>query len=63
MRYIFQQSYIWDGSATGTSDPNTPIVRVKARSEERARKKLPKSALGRIWILLLIETKETNSGV
>ena len=51
MRYIFQESLIWDGA--GRVDTDKKPVSVKAKSEEKARRRLPKnSSMGRSWILI-----------
>jgi hypothetical protein len=50
MRYVFQRSLIWD--AANRVDENTKPVRIKAKSEERARRRLPDAGLGRTWILV-----------
>lgn len=49
-RYIFQQSMIWEG--TGKVDPHGEIKNIKAKDEQRARRRLPSAGLGRDWILV-----------
>lgn len=56
--YIFQPSKIWE--AGNPVDPSAKPVRVVAKNEIRARKKLPMQ-LGRTWIL--ISTHDKNKGV
>lgn len=55
-RFIFQESLIWEGSANNL-DPNGEVVLINAKSEARARKRLPKTGLGRRWILVDSEPK------
>lgn len=51
MRYVFQESLIWDSA--GRVDPNGKVAAKKAKSEEGARRRLPKpSSIGRSWILI-----------
>ena len=57
--FTFQQSYIWDGGKQEAA-PDQPRVKRKGRTEERARKRLPRPELGRQWVL--VHTKlEQNS--
>lgn len=53
MRYIFQESRIWDGN--NRVDVNGNRASIKARDEEGARRRLPKPGLGRTWILVHTE--------
>jgi hypothetical protein len=51
-KYIFQQSYIWDGAGT-CPDPSMPQRKVKmppSKTMEDAKRKLPRPDLGRNWI-------------
>lgn len=50
MYYTFQQSRIWEHG--DPVDKNQPRKRIKAKSEEKARKRLPKNDMGRKWILV-----------
>lgn len=57
MRFVFQQSHIWDGAGL-RPDPSQPTRTVKlppGKTTEDARRKLPRPGLGRNWIL--VETK------
>lgn len=56
MHFTFQESYIWEGS-NNLPDPAGKKIRVKNRSEERARRKLPRPGLGRHWVLVAERTK------
>lgn len=49
-RYIFQPSRIWE--AGDPVDKNKPPVRIRAKSEGKARAKLKDPGLGRKWILV-----------
>ena len=51
MFFSFQESKIWEGS-NNIPDPERMAQRIKAKSEIRARKKLPKAGVGRVWILM-----------
>jgi hypothetical protein len=56
MRYVFQRSKIWE--AGNPVDPTSEPVRIKVpdgSQEARARRKLPKPGVGRVWILISIE--------
>lgn len=50
MKFLFQQSRIWDSHRE--PDSSKPVVKIKARSEERARRRLPHPEMGREWILV-----------
>lgn len=51
MYFEFQESKIWEGG--NPLDPNGKKVMIRAKSENRARRKLPKnSSIGRHWILI-----------
>lgn len=50
MYFTFQESKIWE--AGDPVAPDQPRHRVKNKTEERARKKLPKNGMGRKWILV-----------
>lgn len=52
MHYVYQESRIWEGSTPHKADPNGAVKRVKAKSEERARKGLGKPSTGRSWVLV-----------
>ena len=54
--YTFQESLIWEGSGDVVDESRTP-VRITAKSEDRARKQLPKTSVGRHWVLLRVEEK------
>lgn len=56
MKYVFQRSKIWE--AGNPVDPTSETVRIKVpdgSQEARARRKLPKPGVGRVWILISIE--------
>lgn len=55
--YVFQKSYIWE--AGNAVDPSSKPVRISARNEARARRKLTKE-LGRVWVLISIDDKPTK---
>lgn len=52
MRFVFQPSYIWE--AGDPPDPKQKKVKIRATSEERARKKISRKPieLGRKWVLV-----------
>jgi hypothetical protein len=52
--YKYQESYIWEGGDKGP-DKSHKIIKIKAKTELRARRKLPKEDLGRRWLLILEE--------
>lgn len=52
--YVFQETRIWEGS-NDNPDPTRTKRRIKAASEERARRKLPVPGLGRKWVLVEIQ--------
>lgn len=56
MRYIFQQSGIWDGCRQ-SPDPKMPVAVIKMRKADGAKalRKLPPAELGRVWLLLRME--------
>lgn len=49
MYFIFKQSLIWD--AYNSIDENQPSKTIRAKTEEKARRKLP-VMIGRNWILV-----------
>lgn len=51
MYFHFQESRIWEGGDQ-KADPSRSIHKIKAKTEVAARRKLPKSELGRRWILI-----------
>jgi len=55
MFYIFKQTYIWDGARN--IDEGKPPRVVKAKTEIRARKKLP-HIMGRDWVLVGTKKKK-----
>ena len=57
MFFVFQESKIWE--AGNPVDPLGKTVRIKAKNELRARRRLPETNLGRVWILIdTINNKE-----
>lgn len=50
MHFVFQESQIM--TAGNPVDPNGKICSVKNKTEERARRKLPNTSLGRTWVLI-----------
>lgn len=56
MYYTFGETHIWDGSEA--IDWSRPKKKIKAKSLERAKRKLPPNELGRKWVL--IETTTRN---
>jgi hypothetical protein len=56
-KFVFQQSYIWDGSGRGP-DPSTQKRKVKvppSKTMEDAKRKLPHPDLGRNWICVEVQ--------
>jgi hypothetical protein len=51
MYYNFQESKIWEGSGTVPDATRIPR-RIRANTEKKARKRLPRPELGRRWIFL-----------
>lgn len=51
MYFTFQQSKLWEGGGDKFASDQKEH-RIKARSEERARRKLPKPSMGREWLLV-----------
>ena len=56
MRFVFQESLIWEHG--DPVDPRRPQKVIKAKSEPKARRLLPKPDTGRTWVLV-----EKRSGV
>lgn len=52
-RYVFGVTRIWDGA--NTIDTAKSQKRIGAKSEDKARKKLPDPGFGRKWILIRVE--------
>jgi len=50
MHFMYQESKIWE--AGNPVDVNGKWVRIKAKTEERARKQLPDPDSGRTWVLI-----------
>lgn len=51
MYYKFQESHIWTHG--DPVDPNGQRVEIRAKSEIKARKKLPvNSTVGRVWVMV-----------
>lgn len=55
MYYIFKQTYIWDAHRNIDENKSPKIVR--AKTEERARRKLP-HVQGREWVLVGTKRKK-----
>jgi hypothetical protein len=56
MRYIFQQSKIWEAGNPVDQDSKPLSVKVPHNSpEHRARRRLPPPGMGRIWLLVCVE--------
>ena len=51
MRYVFKESMIWD-AYNAVDHLRGKQVKVKAKSETRARQNLPEPGTGRVWILI-----------
>lgn len=58
-RYTFRQSKIWE--AGNPIDENRDPITISAKSEGRARRKLPDIGLGRVWILTDVKEKVQTS--
>lgn len=50
MTYVFQESQMWERS--DMRDPDGAVVPIRARSEKKARKKLPVPYEGQRWALI-----------
>lgn len=51
MYFTFQESKIWESG--DPVDPNGDRKKIRAKSEMKARKKLPEtSSIGRVWVLV-----------
>lgn len=60
MRYIFQQSQIME--AGDPVDPRGSVIKIKATTEQKARKQLAKhkTPVGRVWVLVRTEMNESS---